>query len=400
MYNDGHGLYLRIAEDGGRHWILRYVLNGKQRYMGLGPASLVTLAMARKRADEARLLKLDGIDPVDAKAAKRAEARADGARSITFKDAAERYIKAHKAGWKNAKHGAQWTATLEAYAYPHIGSLDVRAIDTVHVLKILEPIWATKPETAGRVRGRVKSVLDWATARGHRKGDNPARWDGHLDMLLPARGKVRKVQHHPALPYAEIGDFMAALRKQPGDAAQALDLLILTATRTGEIIAATWSEIDLKRKLWIIPPERMKADAEHRIPLSPQAVAILDARWKARQALPEAERSAWVFPGPRGKHLSNGGMLALLRRMARDDITPHGFRSTFRDWASEQTAFPPHVAEMALAHTIGDKVEAAYRRGDLFEKRKRLMDAWAGYCSTPSAKGSNVSSISEARAKK
>lgn len=393
MYNDGAGLYLRIAPDGGRHWLYRYVLDGRQRYMGLGSASVFSLAEARVRAQAARKLKADGIDPIETRTKQRADARAAGATLLTFKDAATRYIKAHKAGWRNPKHAAQWTATLEAYAYPHVGSLDVRAVDTGLVLQILEPIWSTKPETAGRVRGRVEAVLDWATARGHRQGENPARWKGHLDKLLPARGKVRKVKHHAALPYAEVGDFMIALRQQPGDAAEALDLLILTATRTSEIIAAPWPEIDLKAKVWTIGGERMKAGKEHRIPLSPPALAILEARWKARQALPEAERSRWVFPGARLKHLSNGAMLALLKRMKRDDVTPHGFRSSFRDWAAEQTAFPNHVVEMALAHTIGDAVERSYRRGDLFEKRKRLMDAWAGFCSTPSAKGGNVAQM-------
>lgn len=390
MHADGGGLYLRIADDGGRSWVFRYALNGRARYMGLGSASAFTLAEARERARAARKLAADGIDPIDARARERAAARAAGASLLTFKDAASRYIKAHRAGWKNSKHADQWTATLETYAYPTIGALDVQAIDTGLVLQILEPIWQIKPETAGRVRGRVEAILNWSTARGHRRGENPARWKGHLDKLLPARAKVRKVKHHPALAYAEAGDFMTALRRQPGDAAQALDLLILTATRTGEVIAAEWPEFDLDTAIWTIPEGRTKGAKEHRVPLSVPALALLRRRWKARQAQPEAERSRWVFPGPRGKHMSNGGMLALLKRMKRDDITAHGFRSTFRDWAAEQTAFPNHVVEMALGHAISSEVEKAYRRGDLFTKRTKLMDAWAAYCGTPSAKRGNV----------
>ncbi|WP_368413402.1 tyrosine-type recombinase/integrase [Dongia sp.] len=245
-------------------------------------------------------------------------------------------------------------------------------------------------ELYGRVRGRIEAILDWATARGHRKGDNPARWRGHMENLLPKRAKVKRVQHHPALPYAEIGAFMADLRKQEGLAALALELLILTATRTSEAIAARWDEIDLKAKVWTIPADRIKAGREHRIPLSAPAVAILKSLLDAREKMPDGEPCPWVFPGVRGKSLSNGAILSLLKRMKRADITAHGFRSTFRDWAAEQTAFPRDVAEMALAHAIGDKVEAAYRRGDLFEKRKRLMDAWAGYTAIGPAKGGKV----------
>jgi integrase len=390
MYPDGGGLYLRIAEDGGRAWVYRFMLNRRQREMGLGRLVDVTLAEARRKAQDARALKAQGIDPIEAKRARRAAERAEKARTVTFQDAAQAYIRSHKAGWRNAKHGDQWENTLKAYAYPHIGNLPVQEIDAGLVLKVLEPIWSAKTETASRVRGRIEAILDWATARGHRKGDNPARWRGHMENLLPKRAKVKRVQHHPALPYAEIGAFMADLRKQEGLAALALELLILTATRTSEAIAARWDEIDLKAKVWTIPADRIKAGREHRVPLSAQAVAILKSLQEAREKMPDGEPCPWVFPGVRGKSLSNGAILSLLRRMKRSDITAHGFRSTFRDWAAEQTAFPRDVAEMALAHAISDKVEAAYRRGDLYEKRKKLMEGWASYCGIVQVVGNKV----------
>lgn len=382
MYPDGNGLYLRIAPNGGRAWVLRYMLDGRAREMGLGSLSAVTLAEARKRATEARRLKSEGIDPIGAKASRRAAAAAERAKAVTFKAAAETYIESHKAGWRNAKHASQWTNTLATYAFPVLGKLPVGEIDAGLVMKVLEPIWQKKTETASRVRMRLEAVLDWATARGYRKSENPARWKGHLENLLPKRAKVQRVKHHPALPYGEVGAFVADLRNQEGLAALALELLILTATRTSEVIGARWDEIDLKGKIWIIPAGRIKAGREHRIPLSVPAVAVLNKLEDARPALPDGTLCPWVFPGGKDKHLSNGAILALLRRMKRSDVTAHGFRSTFRDWAAEQTAFPRDVAEMALAHAIGNKVEAAYRRGDLIEKRKRLMDAWAAYCNT------------------
>lgn len=392
MYPDGGGLYLRIAEDGGRGWFYRFTLNGRQRYMGLGSLSVVTLAEAREKAQAARRLKSRGIDPIEQKASQTAADRAEQAKSLTFKEAAGAYIRSHKAGWRNEKHADQWENTLTAYAYPVMGSLPVDKIETAHVLKVIEPIWTVKTETASRVRGRIESVLDWAAARGHRSGVNPARWRGHLSNLLPARSKVQKVQHHPALSFAKAGDFMAKLRKQESSAAMALELLILTATRTNEVIGARWEEIDLKANVWTIPADRMKASKEHRVPLSAPAVTLLKRLLKGRQTAPDGQPSPWVFPGVKGKHLSNGAILALLARMGREDITAHGFRSTFRDWAAEQTAFPRDVVEMALAHTITDKVEAAYRRGDLFKKREKLMDAWAGYVGRPSVAG-NVTPI-------
>ena len=283
----------------------------------------------------------------------------------------------------DAKHGNQWRNTLATYVYPLIGALSVQQIDAGLVVRVLEPIWTTKAETAGRVRQRIEAVLDSATARGHRSGENPARWRGHLENLLPALSKVKRVQHHPALPYTEIGAFMAELRQQAGLVARAMELLILTATRTSEAIAARWSEIDLEQKIWTIPAERIKAGREHRIPLSPAAVALL-------RQLAETKVNEFVFPGRPGKPLSNGALLALLRRMTGSDLTTHGFRSTFRDWAAEQTNFPRDVAEMALSHAIGDKVEAAYRRGDLLEKRRRMMEAWAAFAATKPAAGKVV----------
>ena len=319
------------------------------------------------------------------------ETRLNAAKAMTFRDCAARYIASHRAGWRNPKHAAQWEATLATYAGPVMGGLSVQAIDTALVLKVLEPIWTTKPETAGRVRGRIESVLDWAKVRGYRAGENPARWRGHLDKLLPARSKVRRVEHHAALPYAELPGFLMSLRDQEGIAARALEFAIVTAARTGEVIGARWSEIDLLEKIWTVPPGRMKAGKEHRVPLSARALAILEEMQPHRHA-----EDSFVFPGAKlGRPLSNMAFLMLLRRMGRDDLTAHGFRSSFRDWAAERTNFPSEVAEMALAHMVGSKVEAAYRRGDLFEKRSRLMAAWATFCNEPEQKAqSNVAFLS------
>jgi integrase len=375
MHADGSGLYLQVT-DNGASWIYRYMLGGRSREMGLGPLALYGLGDARAKALDARRLRHEGIDPIEARKAARTQLRLDAAKAITFKECAEAYIKAHRAGWQNGKHAGQWESTLETYAYPAIGALPVQAIDTALVLKVLEPIWTTKPETATRVRGRVESILDWAKARDYRTGENPARWRGHLDKLLPARSKVRKVKHHAALPYAELPNFLMELRSQPGVAARALEFTILTAARTNETIVATENEIKVAEKLWTVPAERMKAKKEHRVPLSARALAIL------KEAQSEGQSDGdFIFPGGKaGRPLSNMAMTEVLRRMGRGDITVHGFRSTFRDWAAERTNFPSEVAEMALAHAVSDKVEAAYRRGVLFEKRRRLMDAWAEFC--------------------
>jgi integrase len=374
MYLDGQGLHLRIGKAGNKSWVYRFTTTGRVRDMGLGPYPDISLAEAREKTMVQRKLRLDGLDPISVRQAARVKA-------MTFEACAEAYIASHRAGWRNPKHAAQWSATLKTYVYPLFGDLLVQAVDVGLVLKAVEPIWTTKPETAGRVRGRIEAILDWATARGYRQGENPARWRGHLENLLPARSKVRRVEHHAALPYPEIGGFIGELRRQAGIAARALEFVILTAARTGEVIGARWSEMNLKDGLWTIPAERMKAGKEHRVPLSEAALAIIED-------MGEASSGDCVFPGANAdRPLSNMAMLKLLKRMKRGDLTIHGFRSTFRDWAAEQTAFPSEVAEMALAHVVGDKVEAAYRRGDMFEKRRRLAAAWAAYCSAPPSTG-------------
>lgn len=375
-YSDGGGLYLQVGPTGGKSWLFRYMRDGKAREMGLGPLSAYALPKARDVAGECREQLADGKDPIAEREAERAAEALAKAKGKTFKACAEAYIKAHREGWKNAKHASQWENTLEEYAYPTIGDKAVADVDTELVIAVLDPIWKAKAETASRLRGRIESVLNWAKVRGYRTGENPARWRGHLDTLLAKRSKVAKVKHHPALPYAEIGAFVKLLREQDVLAAKALELIILTAARTSEVINARWGEFNLDAATWTIPAERMKAGKEHKVPLSPRVVAILNA-------LGKGEKDAFVLPGVKeGKPLSNMACLKLLERMGRTDITVHGFRSTFRDWAAEQTAFPSFVAESALAHTIGDRVEAAYRRGDLMDKRRRLMDAWAERCDT------------------
>jgi integrase len=352
--------------------------------MGLGSLHAIGLADARKRAAACRQMRLDGTDPIAVKKAGKLKAKLEAARAMTFRQCAETYIEAHKAGWQNAKHAAQWSSTLKTYAYPIFGALPVQVVDVGLIAKVLEPIWKAKTETASRLRGRIERVLDWAAVRGYRQGDNPARWRGHLDQLLPARSRVQKVQHHAALPYAEVGQFMADLREQESTSALALEFLILTATRTAEVIGATWSEVDLDAAVWTIPAERMKAKKEHRVPLSKPALAILKRLHKHRAG-------EFVFMGAKPERpLSNMALLMLLERLGRSDLTVHGFRSTFRDWAAERTNFPREVAEHALAHSLPDKVEAAYRRGDLFEKRRHLMEAWARYCGTVETKSTAV----------
>jgi integrase len=384
LYSDGGGLYLQVTQSGARSWIFMFRINGREREMGLGPVHTISLADARQKATECRRLRLDGIDPIEARRADRDKAKLEAATAMTFKACAEAYIEAHKAGWRNEKHAAQWPSTLESYAYPVFGSLPVQAVDVALVTKVIEPIWKTQTETASRLRGRIEAVLDWAAARGYRRGDNPARWRGHLENLLPRRSKVRKVKHHAALPYGEVGAFVAFLRAQEGIAAQALHFTVLTAARTSETIGARREEFNKDVTVWTVPAGRIKGEKEHRVPLSPAASVI------ARRML-ESHGGEFLFPGRKAKKpLTNMAMSALLERMGREDITVHGFRSTFRDWAGDCTNFPNHVVEMALAHVVDDKVEAAYRRSDLFEKRRRLMEAWAGYCAKPAASGNVV----------
>jgi integrase len=382
MHSDGGGLYLQVTEGADRtprkSWLFRYAVAGRERQMGLGPLSDVSLAEARDRALSARELRRAGTDPITEREASRAEAKLVAAKTMSFDECATAYIAAHRAGWRNIKHANQWTSTISTYCSPIFGKLPVQLVDVGLVMKAIEPLWATKTETAGRVRGRIEQILDWAKVRGYRDGDNPARWRGHLDHLLPARGKISKVKHHPALPYAELPAFMEQLGRRDAVAGRALELAIFTAARTGEVIGAKWSEFDLKSRVWTIPSERMKGGREHRVPLSDAAMRIV-------RHVSTIRENDHVFAGDRANALSNMSLLMLLRRMGRADITAHGFRSTFRDWVEEQTDTPRAVAEMALSHSVGNAVEAAYRRGDLFEKRRVLMEKWGQFCDTPPA---------------
>lgn len=383
------GLYLKVTPTGARSWVLRVVVGGKRRDAGLGGFPDVPLAKAREKARVAREAIEQGTDPIEARAAAKRTLVAANIPAMTFAQAAVQLIRAKAPEWKNPKHTAQWAATLETYAYPVIGKLSVADVALAHIVTILEPIWSSKTETASRLRGRIEQVLDWATVRGYRKGDNPARWKGHLDKILARPSKVAKVEHHPAMPYAEVGQFMAALRQKPGISARLLEFTILTAARSGEVRGATWEEIDLTAAIWTIPAKRMKAGKEHRVPLSMQALQIL-------HALPRMAGAEWVFPAPRGGQLSDMAMTAIMRRMSPAYV-PHGFRSTFRDWCAERTNYPRDVAEMALAHAIPSQVEAAYRRGDLFAKRARLMAEWARFCDAAPA-GADVTPLHKAGA--
>lgn len=380
-YEDGDGLRLVVKATGRKSWVLRYQLNGKRREMGLGSYPEVGLKAARLATADQRKLLSAGTDPMAARDAEREALRvsqqAAAAKAITFKTVAADYIAAHRAGWKNAKHAQQWANTLATYAEPIIGHLSVSEVATAHVLEILQPIWTSKTETASRVRNRIELILDAAKARGLRDGENPARWRGHLDKLLPKRTKVRAVEHHTALPWPELPAFMLELAKHDALTYAAIRLTILTACRTSEVLGATWDEIDLETQTWTIPAARMKAGRDHRVPLSHAAMEVLNS-------LPRVEGTHHLFPGARkGRPLSNLAMLMGLRRMKRGDLTMHGFRSTFRDWAAERTQYPREVCEMALAHKVSDGAEAAYWRGDIFEKRRALMADWAHYATTP-----------------
>jgi integrase len=368
LFGDGGNLYLKVDPSGSKSWIFRHVVAGKFRKYGLGPVHTVSLADARARAEDIRRQLLDGIDP-------RAVSRArHSPKSITFDAAVDAYIVSHRAGWKSDKHAKQWRATLERYASPVFGKLPVDAIDTALVMRVLSPLWSSKNETAHRLRGRIERVLSWARVHGFRSGENPALWRGHLDHLLPRRGLVHRVAHHAALPYEQLPVFMRQLRQRFGVAALALEFAILTATRTSETLNATWSELDFDNRLWSIPPARMKGGRLHRVPLCTRALAIVAEMRTIRNG-------DYIFPGAqRGRPLSNMALLLALRRMGRGDLTTHGFRSTFRTWAAEQTIHQREVIEAALAHVVGDKTEAAYQRGDLLEKRRALMIAWAEYC--------------------
>ncbi|HJV76589.1 MAG TPA: tyrosine-type recombinase/integrase [Noviherbaspirillum sp.] len=390
-YGDGAGLYLQISPFRTKSWIFKYTLNGRSREMGLGSIHDFTLAEARELAMAQRKLLKEKIDPIEARDAKNQARLLEAAKRITFDECVEKYIDTHRTGWKNAKHIEQWENSLATYARPNIGKLSVADIDTGLVLKCLEPIWSTKTETATRVRGRIEKVLDWATTRGYRQGENPARWKGHLEHNLPTPNRISKVVHHPALPFIEVGSFVQALRQRSGSAASALELAILTAVRSGEVRGATWSEIDMDRGIWTIPSERMKMKTEHRVPLSKRALEILE---KMKAVAESTAPTSLVFPSPRGKKLSDMTLTAVIRRMNEGDapkwidpktgaqVVPHGFRSSFRDWAAEDTNYPRWLAEKALAHLVGDETERAYQRGDLLEKRRQLMEDWATYCNT------------------
>lgn len=385
-YADGAGLYLQVAPGGSKSWVLRFTRDKRTREMGLGGLSAFTLAEARERAREARKLLADKVDPIEARQEAQRERRRAEAKALLFRDAASRYIAAHESGWRNPKHGYQWTATIESFANPHIGSMNVADVSTEDVMRVLSPIWATKNETASRLRGRIENILDWCRVQGFRAGDNPARWRGHLDKLLPKPSKVAKVENHPALPWQQVGAFMQALRQRQGEAARALEFAILTAARSGEARGAAWSEIDFDANVWHVPGERMKAGKPHDVPLSAAALRVL----KTMRA--EGSTDGLIFKGREGAALSDMSLLAVIRRMNAPDpiwtdrngkpALVHGFRSTFRVWAAEATNHPREVAEHALAHQLPDAVEAAYLRSTLFEKRRVLMADWASYCDT------------------
>jgi integrase len=384
MYADGGGLYLRIADGGSKQWIYRYVTNGRCRDMGIGPCHVLTLAEARERARNASKLRLDGLDPIAYKREQRSAAIVAAAKAMSFRQCAEGFIKDNEAEWTHLKHRQAWEMTLAKYVYPKLGELPVKMIDTTLVLDAIKPLWARVPETASRVRGRIEAVLGWATVHNYRTGDNPARWQNHLEQVLPARTKVAKIEHHAALPYAQAAGFMGKLRQDTSIMARCLEFITLTAARLGEAAGATWKEIDLEARTWTIPAKRMKAGKEHKVPLSPAAIALLKDMRAIRQ-------SDYVFPGyKQGRPLGHNAVWTVAKRAGGADITVHGLRSTFRDWAAERTNFPNEVVEMALAHAIPSAVEAAYRRGDLFEKRRRLMEAWAEFCGKPAAGGKIV----------
>lgn len=378
--SDGGGLYLQVSPSLSKSWVFRYQLNGRNREMGLGSFKTFGLRDARDRATSCRKLLADGIDPIDHRHASKQDKQLAAARVMTFGQCCEKYIEAHRTGWKNVKHAGQWDATLRTYC-TLLWPLDVAAIDTALVMKCLEPIWKAKTETASRLRGRIESVLAWATVRKFRTGDNPAAWRNHLDQLLPKRSKVQRVEHRAALPYADIPAFMKKLRLRQGLSARALELQILTSTRPGEAAGAQWEEFDIPAAMWIIPADRMKAGKEHRVPLAPTAVTLLQSLIPATPEGKQLQAVGHVFPGVKDRPLTTAAAMNLLKEL-HPDITAHGFRSTFRDWAAETTQHPREVIEAAMAHRLKDKSEAAYQRGDLLTRRAKLMNDWDRYCHT------------------
>lgn len=382
-YFDGSGLRLQVTKAGGKTWLFRFQLNNKTREMGLGSFKTVSLKDARDKAAQAKALLDQGVDPIaHRKAAKHKTADAN---TWTFDKCANAYIDSQSPAWTNPKHTSQWRNTMKQYASPVFGNMPVASIDTGLVMQVIEPLWQTRTETANRVRGRIENILSWAIVRGYREGPNPALWRGHLSMLLPQRNKIQKPRHHPAMPYQDVAGLMAQLKPKVGISAKALQLTILTAVRTGEVVGANRDEFDMDNRIWTIPDIRMKAKREHRIPLSEQAITLLDS-------LPT--KDGWLFPSTHyGKHISNMAMLKLLKRdMGYPSLTVHGFRSSFRDWVAEQTVYPRELAEAALAHVLADRTESAYQRGDYLEERRALMQSWADYLDRIQA--SNVVSIS------
>ena len=396
LHADGGGLYLNVADRGrNRSWLFRYAIselteNGRQRerWMGLGAIETVSLAEAREAALRCRKLRQEGIDPIEQRDAARSAQRVAAAKILTFDQCVASYLAAHRPKWRSIRHSQQWERTLRDYASPIIGRLPVASVDTALVMKVLEqdadgqPLWQAKPETASRLRGRIEAVLSWATVRGYRQGDNPARWTGYLAKLLPSRKELRATVHHAALPYREIGPFMARVRAQEGVIARAFEFLVLTAARRAEVLGARWTEFDFDQRIWSRPGSRMKGGVPHRVPLSGRALAIVQEMWSLRQ-------NELVFPGQRGV-LAPTNFFKFLKALGRGDITSHGFRSTFRDWAGEQTNFAREICEDALAHRVGNAVEEAYRRGDFLEKRRRLMEAWADFCERTAVAGEVV----------
>ncbi|MBY0351604.1 integrase arm-type DNA-binding domain-containing protein [Tabrizicola sp.] len=393
-----NGLYLQLTPKGGKTWVLRMLVGSRRRDIGLGGFPTVTLAQARDKAREARDKVERGVDPVEERKAAKAKLVEARRKGMLFSEAVDKALAAKLDAFRNEKHRAQWRSTLDNYALPEIGALPVGQIDTAAVLRCLQPIWATKTETATRLRGRIEAVLSWATVAGHRTGDNPARWAGNLKELLPAASKVAKESNHPALQLDLAPAWLADLRNREGFPARALEFLTLTASRSGEVRGAKWDEIDLENALWIIPAHRMKMQREHRVPLTAEAVALL-------KALPRLDGNALVFPGARGGPLSDMALSMLMKRqhtaavaagsdgyldrVSKRPAVPHGLRSTFRDWVAERTQYPGDMAEVALAHRISSAVEAAYRRGDMIEKRRRMMADWVDFLSGR-ALGGNV----------
>lgn len=384
------GLALQITPTGARSWVLRAKIGSKRHDLGLGAYPGVSLAQARQQAAALREQIAAGINPLQQRNEAKARVRADQAARLTFREAAERFIERKTPQWSNPKSAEQWRSSLEAYAFPVLGALDVRHVEQHHVEAVLEPIWITKTETASRVRGRIESILSWCIAGGHRTGENPARWRGLLEERFSAPAKTKKVKHHPAVPIDDAHDFLCELRKREGYAARALEFLLLTAARSGEVRGATWGEIDMAKAMWTVPAERMKAKREHRVPLPGAALQLLGN-------LPRMEGNDLVFPAPRGGILSDMTLTAIMRRMDLDAV-PHGLRSTFRDWAGERTNYPRDLCEQALAHIIESKSEAAYRRGDALEKRRGLMEAWSKFLQTPQAMSAVVIPIGGASA--